>query len=244
MAAVVASLAAFLAGCGLPALPVGDSDRGRSLCSEDNSLQDDRPSSAAWQSACEAVADMGITSSPSPAASGDPHRIKVLAPADEKSMQAFMQPSLGSVRRPRMGEPHRRVTFNLGRSTFHEITPYSEVYGMHPRDFNFKRSTEKSSTLCTAEVIRPKASIMCWESSDSDDEDDEELRSHRDKALSLLSSRSSGFRFDNPAISRPCSLIIGGSCLMLRMFGIQVCLQLLSEALSLPKEAIWGFYSS
>lgn len=33
----------------------------------------------------------------------------------------------------------RHVTFDLGSTTVHKITPYSEVYGLHPRDFNFDK---------------------------------------------------------------------------------------------------------
>eukprot|EP00406_Dinophysis_acuminata_P053191 CAMPEP_0179299520 /NCGR_PEP_ID=MMETSP0797-20121207/46559_1 /TAXON_ID=47934 /ORGANISM="Dinophysis acuminata, Strain DAEP01" /LENGTH=213 /DNA_ID=CAMNT_0021008957 /DNA_START=14 /DNA_END=656 /DNA_ORIENTATION=+ len=31
----------------------------------------------------------------------------------------------------------KKVWFDLSMSTLHEITPYSEIYGMHPRDFTF-----------------------------------------------------------------------------------------------------------
>jgi len=36
-------------------------------------------------------------------------------------------------------EDVRRVHFCLDVATLHEITPYSEVYGLHPRDFVFDR---------------------------------------------------------------------------------------------------------
>ncbi|CAE7356475.1 unnamed protein product [Symbiodinium natans] len=36
---------------------------------------------------------------------------------------------------PCCGEPPkvRKVRFNLTMNTIHEVTPYSEIYGMHPR---------------------------------------------------------------------------------------------------------------
>ena len=42
---------------------------------------------------------------------------------------------------PRSGEgaAPRRVHFDLSVTTTHDITPYSEVYGIHPRDVNFAR---------------------------------------------------------------------------------------------------------
>eukprot|EP00403_Amphidinium_massartii_P046028 CAMPEP_0178457328 /NCGR_PEP_ID=MMETSP0689_2-20121128/46959_1 /TAXON_ID=160604 /ORGANISM="Amphidinium massartii, Strain CS-259" /LENGTH=363 /DNA_ID=CAMNT_0020083573 /DNA_START=50 /DNA_END=1139 /DNA_ORIENTATION=- len=33
----------------------------------------------------------------------------------------------------------RRVNFNMEANTLHEITPYSEIYGLHPREFVFDR---------------------------------------------------------------------------------------------------------
>mmetsp|Transcript_9775 Transcript_9775/g.18899 ORF Transcript_9775/g.18899 Transcript_9775/m.18899 type:complete len:237 (+) Transcript_9775:56-766(+) len=42
---------------------------------------------------------------------------------------------------PGLGKTHhqRRVTFDLDASTQHDVIPYSEVYGLHPRDFVFDR---------------------------------------------------------------------------------------------------------
>lgn len=40
---------------------------------------------------------------------------------------------------PARGAEKRRVRFDLGAVTVHEVTPYSQVYGVHPRDFAFER---------------------------------------------------------------------------------------------------------
>jgi hypothetical protein len=36
-------------------------------------------------------------------------------------------------------KPQQCVRFNLGDSSVHEVTPYSEIYGLHPREFVFDR---------------------------------------------------------------------------------------------------------
>lgn len=38
---------------------------------------------------------------------------------------------------PQTEQVKRRVRFDFGESSVHEITPYAEIYGMHPRDFVF-----------------------------------------------------------------------------------------------------------
>lgn len=58
--------------------------------------------------------------------------------------------------------PPRRVRFHLERITEHEVTPYSEVYGVHPREFNFGR-----------EVVGP-ASFIGDENCESDDSSEED----------------------------------------------------------------------
>lgn len=242
MAAVVASLSVFLTGCGLPlSQPIGvtrENDQGRSLCSEDQ----DRPSSNVWREACEA-ATQGLHEPTTTRSVADSQVTKV--PGFQNTgtvyIQALVNPPRGILRRrPTQGEPLRRVTFNLDVNTSHEITPYSEVYGMHPREFNFDKFMVKAMTSC---FTQRKGSFDGFDRGDSDDEDesDEELSSLHAKALCFLtrggcSSRSAAGR----AFSRPCWFAMGAMAIMLRMFGSQVCLELLSEAVSLPKEACWG----
>lgn len=38
------------------------------------------------------------------------------------------------------GAPRRSVKFDLSRNSAYEITPYSEIYGLHPREFVFGRN--------------------------------------------------------------------------------------------------------
>mmetsp|Transcript_36365 Transcript_36365/g.58252 ORF Transcript_36365/g.58252 Transcript_36365/m.58252 type:complete len:216 (+) Transcript_36365:77-724(+) len=214
MAAVVASLAAFFAGCGLPALPLGvarDSDQG-ALCSED------RPNSAIWRSACAAVA-------------ADLHKVSSDAQAIPAAEQASVvsldsEPSLDTLRRrPKSGEPSaRRVAFNLEKNTFHEITPYSEVYGMHPRDFDFGRSYRK--------IL--KASISKGEDSDSDDDKDDEERGVG-KVLALFGAGALQYgrrRTSKRTLSRPFFFAVGAAFMMLRMFGSEACFELVGFAFS------------
>jgi hypothetical protein len=84
------------------------------------------------------------------------------------------------------------------------------------------------------------------ECNDSDDDEEEELGSLSAKALAFITGASAspfgkeGSRYVGRTLSRPCWFAMGAMCIMLRMFGAQVCLELFSEASSLPKEAYRG----
>jgi len=56
------------------------------------------------------------------------------------------------------------VTFALSLNTHHEVTPYAEVYGTHPNDFNFDKRVEPPSWCFVGDVH-----------SDSDADDHEEI---------------------------------------------------------------------
>lgn len=56
------------------------------------------------------------------------------------------------------------VTFALSLNTHHEVTPYAEVYGAHPNDFNFDKRVEPPSWCFVGDAH-----------SDSDADDHEEL---------------------------------------------------------------------
>lgn len=232
MAAVVASLAAFLAGCGLPALPVGvnrDSNQGRDICAEDSPSRvcsEDSPSTAVWQSACK------LQSAPRADSVATPVTVVAgAAPwAPIKAVPALEDAPHG-LQTGTKGKPHKQVTFKLGLSTSYEVTPYSEVYGIHPRDFQFG----KTGMEMVAKRKKQNAVDLC----DSDeDSDDEEFSTKRSKAVQFLTHR--GFADASHALTRPCCFAMAAVCLMLRLFGAQVCLELLGEALAVPKEAWSG----
>eukprot|EP00927_Polykrikos_kofoidii_P023375 TRINITY_DN21568_c0_g1_i1.p1 TRINITY_DN21568_c0_g1~~TRINITY_DN21568_c0_g1_i1.p1 ORF type:complete len:216 (+),score=25.70 TRINITY_DN21568_c0_g1_i1:63-710(+) len=67
----------------------------------------------------------------------------------------------------------KRVCIDLSAQTVHEITPYAEVYGIHPREFAFERSgfmvllAPGTGNWFKAATIRHAASYV--ESDDSDD---------------------------------------------------------------------------
>jgi len=71
----------------------------------------------------------------------------------------------------RQQKAHRRVRFDLGRSTIHEVTPYAEVYGRHLRSFDFTKSGEAISA-CVADATLNRGSC-----NDDSDEEEEELDS-------------------------------------------------------------------
>jgi len=57
-----------------------------------------------------------------------------LAPWNFPAEQVSGPPGLSNI------QHQRRVTFDLEASTEHDVIPYSEVYGLHPRDFVFDRN--------------------------------------------------------------------------------------------------------
>lgn len=67
----------------------------------------------------------------------------------------------------------RRVTFATGLNTIHEITPYSEVYGVHPRTFNFDRHIPSQAW----HFVAPTNTLFDTDTDldgDADDEEEEE----------------------------------------------------------------------
>lgn len=79
----------------------------------------------------------------------------------------------GALPRPR---PRKCVRIDLSACTEHEITPYSEVYGIHPRDFAFERNgfvvllAPGTGHWLRAATITHALSYAEW--GDSDEEDD------------------------------------------------------------------------
>lgn len=50
-------------------------------------------------------------------------------------------------------ERGRRVTFNLEAVTVHEIPPYAEIYGLHPREFVFDKNYYMIPSVCALASI-------------------------------------------------------------------------------------------
>jgi hypothetical protein len=108
---------------------------------------------------------------------------------------------------------------------------------MHPRDFNFGRTDIE----VPAAKRGRKASPVNREGSDSDDddEDDEEYGGLMSRTLSIFSGvRKHPHGVGSCALSHHCWFVIGAICIMLRLFGLQVCLELVEETLSISKEAL------
>mmetsp|Transcript_98185 Transcript_98185/g.194460 ORF Transcript_98185/g.194460 Transcript_98185/m.194460 type:complete len:247 (+) Transcript_98185:170-910(+) len=179
MAAVVGALAAFVAGCSLPPLPLP-----RSASQEQNLNGDEQPDKVAW---CSAHAHASLAPSSSPAAT-PPAKVSsktttscanaaaVTAECASEGHQPCAALSdqdppgvlLNFQRRQQKAGLHRRVRFDLGRSTIHEVTPYAEVYGRHLRSFDFTKSGAAISA-CVADATLNRGSC----NDDSDEEDDE-----------------------------------------------------------------------
>uniref|UniRef100_A0A7S4SF67 Uncharacterized protein n=1 Tax=Alexandrium monilatum TaxID=311494 RepID=A0A7S4SF67_9DINO len=202
MAAVVASLAAFVAGCGLPALPV---PRGPN---QDGNLsgEGDLSTSVAWCSAhrqaqlCKAATATAIGAAPAPSPVAEPSSAKEAAEASTAGLQdanaegpggitAVLKERPGALlKAPRVRRSQSgafRVSFDLGKCTVHEVTPYAEVYGVHPREFNFARG-RPAPAACFADV-RTSSQGAEDDGSDSEEEDEEAgLGALRARAQKLL----------------------------------------------------------
>jgi len=79
---------------------------------------------------------------------------------DESSWRLFARPV---EKQPCCESSGPTVTFALSLNTHHEVTPYAEVYGTHPNNFNFDKHVEP-----------PSWCFVTDERSDSDTEDENE----------------------------------------------------------------------
>lgn len=234
MATVVASLAAFLAGCGLPALPdgPGSSRVGRDVEGRERKL------------ARESCTDMECAKLPTPArrkAHAKPGETPGAVEGQDMGAEMAVDacPFAKPPRTPASAAAAaatgrlRRVRFDLSRSTVHEITPYAEVYGVHPRDFDFGRGLPAPAPC----FVDPGAVQTISDASaavglrgydlDSDDELDED-------SLSMA-----GLKLPNPgrfvALKSVPRQVWGLICIcffMLRVFGAEALLELIAPPLS------------
>jgi len=246
MAAVAASLAAFLAGCGLPGLPGG-------LVTHDPSGQEHEIGASAerhlgaewapkWQSgrleiaavlvkaltrksnsAGPVVVRPPVPALPAPAAAcglaisadGLP-TVKPCSPPQESVATAAARAALRPRRSSKKGAP-RRVQFDLSQKTEHEITPYAEVYGVHPRDFNFARG-RYAPAAC---FVDPHAPPHGGCSSDSDEEDEDDALGRLGR-WDVMSRRMFGMRQVPPHLWFAVCVL----AFLIRVFGIQVFLEM------------------
>mmetsp|Transcript_16822 Transcript_16822/g.37978 ORF Transcript_16822/g.37978 Transcript_16822/m.37978 type:complete len:241 (-) Transcript_16822:134-856(-) len=112
-----------------------------------------------------------------------PHPALVLLPEAQghesvPELETAPAPVEALVSVPLAGEPlpqtprRRSVRFDLEAATTHEVVPYAEVYGVHPREFVFGRRFYMIPATCSN---RPGAGVAASsEDSDSSDNDSEE----------------------------------------------------------------------
>jgi len=98
------------------------------------------------------------------------------------------------------------VQFNLDLNTVHEVTPYSEVYGVHPRRLRF-RSAGSVKLLAEADTDKDF----------SDDDEDEDLwkMGYRNR------------RCPSPLPPWSCWSLLAVLCFLLRAFGAQALIEAL-----------------
>jgi hypothetical protein len=69
-----------------------------------------------------------------------------------------------------LDDSKKRVHFNIASNTVHEITPYAEIYGEHPRTFVFDRDSCRIAAAPGGFV-----SLQALHEEDDEDSDDESL---------------------------------------------------------------------
>lgn len=249
MAAVLASLAAFLAGCGLPGLPgfggggfvardptqeheLGGGDRAGTVWVPNRQVTGlDVAAAVAKVLARKSAGAATVAAEPRPAAAG----ACALSQAEPPPVSRTVAPpaldgsgppaARGGLRKrgpaPAEGAAVRRVRFDLEKCTEHEVVPYAEVYGIHPRDFDFGRGrVSPRAARFAPDGARPAGRGRGWDgdegSSDSDEEDDHER--WRVKPRLLLGLRP----LPRHLWCTACVL-----CFLLRAFGVQVFLEIL-----------------
>jgi len=230
MAAVVGALAAFVAGCSLPPLPLP-----RSASQEQNINGDEQPDSVAWCSAHKhaslAPSSSPATTTPTQVSSKATKPCATPAAVTAECVPEGHQPCvalsdqdppgvlLNVQRRQQKAGLHRRVRFDLGRSTIHEVTPYAEVYGRHLRSFDFTKSGAAISA-CVADATLNRGGC----NDDSDEEEDDEFdgagSSWKTKPLRLLKMQPLPWH-------AWCAAFV--ALLLLRAFGAEAAAGLLPE---------------
>mmetsp|Transcript_89461 Transcript_89461/g.193659 ORF Transcript_89461/g.193659 Transcript_89461/m.193659 type:complete len:230 (+) Transcript_89461:50-739(+) len=189
MAAIVASLAAFVAGWQVPAVRLGFGGRSFSPADQDR--------------------DEFVDCWTPPALHAEARFVKATGPEGARPLGQAAPPGAlesgiilvgGSAKgKSTTGTLHRRnrrVRFDLGKVTHHEITPYAEVYGVHPSRFNFGKGLP-APTACFWDPLAPEPTGCMpkggWSTdgseSDSDDEDLGCLAGWRSWRVARLCSR-------------------------------------------------------
>eukprot|EP00441_Pelagodinium_beii_P033606 CAMPEP_0197631860 /NCGR_PEP_ID=MMETSP1338-20131121/8884_1 /TAXON_ID=43686 ORGANISM="Pelagodinium beii, Strain RCC1491" /NCGR_SAMPLE_ID=MMETSP1338 /ASSEMBLY_ACC=CAM_ASM_000754 /LENGTH=245 /DNA_ID=CAMNT_0043203399 /DNA_START=23 /DNA_END=760 /DNA_ORIENTATION=+ len=105
----------------------------------------------------------------------------------------------------------RKVRFDLSLNSVHEITPYSEVYGLHPRLLGIQPGRDCLQRLDDGDC-------------DSDEEEEEEADVFRRSLFSLLS-----FHGKAPRASWPLLVV---TCFLLRAFGVSIIKELVLGGVS------------
>lgn len=251
MAAVVASLAAFVTGFGLPALPTAGLGGGRVAgrdrdCSNSDGWHatdcsaaelPEATASAGYEKANlkerrplrerKVVSALGSThvAKPTAAAASTANGAVASAWPADFSLSALPPPQQAPRRLTRRAP---RVHFDLDLNTVHEVTPYSEVYGLHPRDFNFARGPPvPESRLVDSFAIIPvcKRSGLCVASDDGDYEEDEQ----EDIEIGMM-VKAGHFLFPWRArVPWPVWLVSCALLVVLRAVGADLCQELMAK---------------
>jgi len=181
----VSSLAALVAGFGVGRDALPSANIGGDRVATRNRDGDDADWSSREYSDLQARAE-GDTSVRSKRG-GDSSAVTTASNADSALAKAQeLQPVLPSYKHAALAghATVRAVKFDLQLNTAHEITPYAEVYGQHPKEFDFARgqtALHDERLLDPYEIVQvPRKSkrkaARQYDDSDSDEDEEDGLR--------------------------------------------------------------------
>lgn len=90
----------------------------------------------------------------------------------------------------------KHVTFDTDAVTLHPIPPYAEIYGLHPREFNFDKRYFMIPTGCALTSIG--LSAVDKDGADNDDDDAEEDSDSEDEANEIWEVIEDVYRLAEP----------------------------------------------
>jgi len=127
-------------------------------------------------------------------AAGTGTRDAARGPLPEASRGAEACSAALEERRARLRRWQRTVRFDLSSVSVHEVTPYSEIYGMHPRDFVFDRDfymVPAQGFVSLGAALAADAARRRQATTPSKDDEEEEEEKEEDAAGSPADAESS-----------------------------------------------------
>jgi len=250
MAAIVASLAAVVTGCGLPNFPgLGVNSLPQDLEKRDLSGSTDCSCSGAWTpesqrdglDEADRVRAIASLTAWKPRSKGAKDFTEPGSSASEvvqidllRKLPASVHGSALKRKRcprwlPRWCARRRsstpRVTFDLVNVTKHEVTPYSEVYGVHPRSFNFAHGEQPP--VAVGWFADPRQQID--DGDESSDAEDTHLWIAKRRAIASQNARRKNRTLAARRVPTHAWMLVAVLTFIVRAFGVHALFEMLQE---------------